>query len=821
MEDDWIFLGDGTGSGTDSASDDDDDSGFTIVRRGRKGGDQFSVVVSDDAPALPRVAAVAVPQPTPPGLSFKVVSYAEAFSASAYSSSEDGGGRELMPGCNDEATAGKAIILGAGIDDAAGTGSTDDCTVTCKEGCESGQVAEHDGTGSSAEAPSVAVAAAPTVNCPETTAPVLYGEAHPELASGMDQGGAEEVEDEDSESCEEDDDDDTENSSEDEEDTDSSSEDEDEDTFSSSDEEYTESFSEEEYTAEIYSEEEEEDNDLESSGEEEEEEGSESCVEVDYVESSAEESHDADNTGGEEDDDSEVSGEEQEEEHDDAECSDEVDDVESIGEEEDAESTGEEEGDDDPEISCDDDVECSGEEDDVESSGDKPADPESSGADSDDDAESSGEEEEEEEEEEEDTVSSGEEEESSHVVDVAENGKKDIFAMLFPRATAACGANAEQGAANANGAVKERSESFPSKYYNDMNTDSSGSDMDTDSSDSGSDMDTDSSDMEDDDCLESDEEDDIADVAENGNQHIFDKLFPKAKACGANMDDYEEEEEEDGSLFDMLLPRDCAINDDIDSSDGEDEAATATVACAYSAEPSHGTRRPEFAVRTARGYDDVDTDSDMEDGDGEVAADVNGTSLYDWPRARATTGGGVESQCWGFACQSQTERQALWEDLRRVLEDLRRQLAAEAFESSGQQQQRSYDDVDDTCDVPGTAAPGGGPAGSCTCAPTPEAQFTARSVRDTEQELAMEEARRREAAQQELDRALAREAAPAAEALASALEDCATAERQATGDVTRPAVAKRDVPADFTFIIGVYVFVFLVVSLLSLALPSN
>ena len=276
-------------------------------------------------------------------------------------------------------------------------------------------------------------------------------------------------------------------------------------------------------------------------------------------------------------------------------------------------------------------------------------------------------------------------------------------------------------------------------------------------------------------------------------------------------------------MFDMLLPRDCAIDDDIDSSDGEDEAATATAACGYSAEPSHGTRRPEFAGRTARGYDDVDTDSDMEDGDGEVAADVNGTSLYDWPRARATTGGGIESQCWGFACQSQTERQALWEreDLRRVLKDLRRQLAAEAFESSGQQQQRSYDDVDDTCDVPGTAAPGGGPAGSFTCAPTPEAQFTARSVRDTERELAMEEARRREAAQQELDRALAREAAPAAEALASALEDCATAERQASGDVTRPAVAKRDVPADFTFIIGVYMFVFLVVSLLSLALPSN
>lgn len=127
MEDDWIFLGDGAGGGSDSdsASDDGSDSGFTIVRRGRKGGDQYcSVVVSDDPPAPPLVAAVAVPQPTPPGLSFKVVSYAEVFSASASSSSEDGGGRELMPGCNDvddEATAGEAIIQGAGIDDAAGT----------------------------------------------------------------------------------------------------------------------------------------------------------------------------------------------------------------------------------------------------------------------------------------------------------------------------------------------------------------------------------------------------------------------------------------------------------------------------------------------------------------------------------------------------------------------------------------------------------------------------------------------------------------------------------------------------------------------------
>src|SRR5688572_4379755 len=87
MEEDWIFIGDGAGgsSDTDSASD-DDDSGFTIVRRGRKGGDHRV-----EAAAHPRVAAVAMPQPTPagPGLSFRVVS-------------SDGGGRREHPGCNDE-----------------------------------------------------------------------------------------------------------------------------------------------------------------------------------------------------------------------------------------------------------------------------------------------------------------------------------------------------------------------------------------------------------------------------------------------------------------------------------------------------------------------------------------------------------------------------------------------------------------------------------------------------------------------------------------------------------------------------------------------
>jgi hypothetical protein len=72
-------------------------------------------------------------------------------------------------------------------------------------------------------------------------------------------------------------------------------------------------------------------------------------------------------------------------------------------------------------------------------------------------------------------------------------------------------------------------------------------------------------------------------------------LLPRERAYGVNIDDYEdesdngcidyeeeEEEEEDGSLFDMLLPRERAINDGIESSGGEEEAATA--ACGYNAE---------------------------------------------------------------------------------------------------------------------------------------------------------------------------------------------------------------------------------------------
>jgi hypothetical protein len=81
----------------------------------------------------------------------------------------------------------------------------------------------------------------------------------------------------------------------------------------------------------------------------------------------------------------------------------------------------------------------------------------------------------------------------------------------------------------------------------------------------------------------------------------------------------------------------------------------------------------------------------------------------------------------------------------------------------------------------------------------------------------MEEVGRREAAQRELDRALARQAAPAAQALESALQGGPTTKRPATG-VTQPAVAKPDVLADISFIICVYVFVFLMVSLLSIGL---
>jgi hypothetical protein len=185
----------------------------------------------------------------------------------------------------------------------------------------------------------------------------------------------------------------------------------------------------------------------------------------------------------------------------------------------------------------------------------------------------------------------------------------------------------------------------------------------------------------------------------------------------------------------MLLPRERAINEDTDSSDGEEEAATA--ACGYNAEPSHGTRRAAELAGRARGYDDVDTDSDMEEGGDEFAAGVIGTSpapYYGWPRATTGGGGGVESQLWGFAGQSQTERQALalWEDFeRRVLEDLLQQVA------------------------------------SCPCALVAEDLFT---VRRMEPALWIEEVRRREAAQQELDRALARDAAAAAETSDLALQ---------------------------------------------------
>jgi hypothetical protein len=246
------------------------------------------------------------------------------------------------------------------------------------------------------------------------------------------------------------------------------------------------------------------------------------------------------------------------------------------------------------------------------------------------------------------------------------------------------------------------------------------------------------------------------------SSHICDMLLPRERtiddeegACGADMDDYEDESEHGYMDYEaeigMLLPRERAI----DGSDGEEEAATAA-ACGYNAEPSDGTRQPEFAGR-ARGYDydDVDTDSDKEDqgDDYEVAAHVNGTSLlYGWPRATS----GVESQRWRIASQRQAERLALWENFELwVLDDLLRQLTAEAFELCLH-----------------AAAHGGPAAERCACARTGEALLT---LRHWERALAIEEVRRREAAQQELDRALARAAAAADMALELALHSCPTA----------------------------------------------
>lgn len=87
----------------------------------------------------------------------------------------------------------------------------------------------------------------------------------------------------------------------------------------------------------------------------------------------------------------------------------------------------------------------------------------------------------------------------------------------------------------------------------------------------------------------------VVGVAENCKTDIFAMLLPRERAYGVNIDDYEdesdnccidyeEEEEEDGSLFDMLLPRERAINDGIEGSGSEEEAATATAACGYNAE---------------------------------------------------------------------------------------------------------------------------------------------------------------------------------------------------------------------------------------------
>jgi hypothetical protein len=237
------------------------------------------------------------------------------------------------------------------------------------------------------------------------------------------------------------------------------------------------------------------------------------------------------------------------------------------------------------------------------------------------DAESCGEEEEQEE----DTVSAAGvgEEESSRVVGVAENCKTDIFAMLLPRERA-YGVNIDDYEDESdNGCIDYEEEEEDGSLFDMLlpreraindGIEGSGGEEEAATATAA--------------CGYNAEEDDIADVAENGKTDIFALLLPRQRAYGGvNIDDYEyedeSEEEEYGSLFDMLLRRERAINEDTDSSDGEEEAATA--ACGYNAEPSHGTRRQELAGR-ARGYDDVDTDSDMEEGGDEVAAGVIGTS---------------------------------------------------------------------------------------------------------------------------------------------------------------------------------------------------
>ncbi|CAN6315048.1 unnamed protein product [Urochloa humidicola] len=216
--DDWVFLregadgsdsddsGGGSSSsssvrvpgGIDSASEDGSDSGFAIVtvRKDLRANCTASPTVDGgDAPA-PAIAA-APPPPTPPGL-FKVVSYGEAFSAgaAAASSSTEGGGESS--GFLDETTIREALFGGAtGIDGGDGL-------ATQEEDCES-EVGEHGSAGSSVEAP------APTSSVLETSIVSSPCDALPEVAGGMEEeedaqsfGGEEEGKDTESSGNEED-----------------------------------------------------------------------------------------------------------------------------------------------------------------------------------------------------------------------------------------------------------------------------------------------------------------------------------------------------------------------------------------------------------------------------------------------------------------------------------------------------------------------------------------------------------------------------------------------------------------------------------------
>ncbi|ONM09901.1 hypothetical protein ZEAMMB73_Zm00001d034265 [Zea mays] len=308
------------------------------------------------------------------------------------------------------------------------------------------------------------------------------------------------------------------------------------------------------------------------------------------------------------------------------------------------------------------------------------------------------------------------------------------------------------------------------------------------------DIDNDRSDTEDD-FSGSDEE------AENGNRDIFHMLFPRATgtACDANIDNYEDEsehgyidddeEDEDGSSF------------DIDSSDGEEEAATATAACDwYNAEDDDG-----IADVAENGNQDIfDMLLPRERTIDDAAMTTANIFRMLFPRAKACVANIIDGDSEDGSEHRYIDYEAEFGML------LPRECAIiDDYEDESEHVYIDYE-AEFGMLLPReralfTSAAQSGPA---------EALFTF-TVRSRERALvAIEEVRRRrEAAQQELDRALARQAAAAAEALESALRGgTTTAKRQATG-VTQPAVADLDAPADFNFIIGVCMFVYLVVSL--------